>query len=86
MELKLKYGTVRYFGKLQNNAKAGDDLWLGIEWDEEGTGKNNGTVDGYTYFVPFVNSAAERPSCSFLRYGKIKIGGIEMKDAIIQKY
>lgn len=86
MELKLKYGTIRYFGKLVNNAKAGDDLWLGIEWDEEGTGKNNGTVDGHTYFVPYVNSSAERPSCSFLRYGKIKIGGIDIREAIIQKY
>ena len=52
VELKLKYGTIRYFGKLVNNPKAGDDLWLGIEWDEEGTGKNNGTVDNHTYFVP----------------------------------
>lgn len=26
----------RYAGKLHNLDKAGDDLWLGIEWDEEG--------------------------------------------------
>jgi dynactin complex subunit len=33
-------------GKLIGNAKAGEDMWLGIEWDDEGTGTNNGTVDG----------------------------------------
>jgi hypothetical protein len=33
VELKMKYGTIRYFGQLIGNEKAGDDLWLGIEWD-----------------------------------------------------
>jgi dynactin complex subunit len=35
---------------LKNNPKAGTDIWLGIEWDEEGQGKHNGTVDGVKYF------------------------------------
>lgn len=83
VEQKLKYGTIRYFGKLVNNEKAGEDLWLGIEWDEEGTGRNNGTVDGHTYFVPHINDNPSKPSCSFIRYGKIKVGGIEFKDAIM---
>jgi hypothetical protein len=30
---KQKFGSIRYLGKLQNNAKAGDSEWLGIEWD-----------------------------------------------------
>jgi len=25
--------------------KAGNDLWLGIEWDQEGSGKHAGEVD-----------------------------------------
>jgi len=29
-----------------NNPKAGNDVWLGIEWDEEGHGKHMGNVDG----------------------------------------
>ena len=33
VELRGKLGSIRYFGKLRNNAKAGDALWLGIEWD-----------------------------------------------------
>ena len=86
VEQKLKFGTIRYFGKLQNNPKAGNDLWLGIEWDEEGSGKNNGTVDDFTYFVPQLNTDFSKPSCSFIRHGKIKIGGITFGEAIMQKY
>lgn len=52
VELRGKIGSIRYFGKLRNNPKAGDAMWLGIEWDEMGTGKHNGTVDGETYFEP----------------------------------
>jgi dynactin complex subunit len=50
VESQGKFGSIRYLGKLTNNPKAGDDLWLGIEWDEEGQGKHNGTVDGFKYF------------------------------------
>ena len=25
-------------------------MWVGLEWDEEGRGKHNGTVSGYKYF------------------------------------
>ena len=51
VELRGKIGSIRYFGKLRNNPKAGDSLWLGIEWDQAGAGKHNGTVDGETYFT-----------------------------------
>ena len=52
VELRGKLGSIRYFGKLQNNPKAGDSLWLGIEWDDMNAGKHNGTVDGIKYFEP----------------------------------
>ena len=68
-----------------NNPKAGDDIWLGIEWDEAGSGKNNGTVDGHTYFAQQTH-IDDPQSCSFIRYGKIKIGGISFAEAIMQKY
>jgi CAP-Gly domain len=38
--LRNQFGSIRYAGKLLNNPKAGDDIWLGIEWDEEGQGKH----------------------------------------------
>ena len=46
VESQGKFGSIRFLGKLINNPRAGEDLWLGIEWDEEGSGKHNGTVDG----------------------------------------
>ena len=47
-------GSIRYVGKLLNNPKAGDSIWIGVEWDLEayqgGPGKHQGTVDGIKYF------------------------------------
>ena len=48
--LRGSLGSVRFAGKLLNNPKAGEDIWLGIEWDDLGQGKHNGTVDGHEYF------------------------------------
>ena len=79
-----KFGTIRFINKLIGNPKAGEDLWLGIEWDEEDNGKHNGTVDGIKYFEPLYSKSAT--SCSFIRNGKIKIGGIAFEEAIMQKY
>ena len=75
---------------MRNNPKAGDDLWLGVEWDEEGTGKHNGTVDGEEYFTPQLHKTSpsypDTKSCSFLRFGKVPIGGQSFSDAIMHKY
>ena len=92
VELRGKMGSIRYLGKLINNPKAGDALWLGIEWDEMGSGKHNGTVDGIKYFEPEFHRSTEEyargetNNCSFIRYGKIDIGGIPFSKAIMQKY
>lgn len=40
-------GTLRYLGSI--DGKPGQ--WAGVELDEEGTGKNDGTVSGKSYFV-----------------------------------
>ena len=92
VELRGKQGSVRFLGKLQNNPKAGDSLWLGIEWDDKQGGKHNGTVDGVKYFEQeFHRSSAEYASgemknCSFIRYGKIEIGGVSLSKALLQRY
>lgn len=89
VELRGKAGSIRFLGKLRNNAKAGDALWLGIEWDEMGTGKHNGTVDGEHYFACEFHitteeyAANQTKCCSFIREGKIDIGGISFSDAIL---
>lgn len=75
--LKQAFGSIKYAGKLINNPKAGDDIWLGIEWDEEGQGKHFGEVEGVKYFqCEFHKLSPNYPSqntqcCSFIRYGKI---------------
>lgn len=88
--LKAAVGSIKYVGKLLNNPKAGDDIWLGIEWDEEGQGKHNGTVDGVAYFSPdFHLTSPKYPhtaSCSFIRHGKIQIGGQTFREALIERY
>jgi len=92
VEMQGHFGSVRYLGKLTGNPKAGDDLWLGIEWDEEGRAKHNGTVDGKTYFncefhVNSPNYATGKTNCcSFIRYGKIQIGGQSLSEAVMRKY
>jgi dynactin complex subunit len=89
--MKQILGSIKYVGKLINNPKAGDDIWLGIEWDEEGQGKHNGTVDGYKYFeCDFHRLSPNFPEhtncCSFIRYGKIPMGGQTFREALIEKY
>ena len=75
--LRSSYGSIKYAGKLFNNPKAGDDMWLGIEWDEEGHGKHHGTVDGVAYLsCDFHKNSpnylnGQTNCCSFIRYGKI---------------
>ena len=92
MDLRGKTGSIRFFGKLRNNPRAGDALWLGIEWDEMGSGKHNGTVDGEVYFgCEFHVTTAEFATgttqcCSFIRYGKIDIGGVSFAEAILLRY
>lgn len=48
-------GTVRYAGPLLHqppSLQSGQDaLWYGVEWDEDGHGKNNGTVQNVPYFA-----------------------------------
>ena len=34
--LKSQTASIRYIGKLKNNPKAGNDIWMGVEWDVEG--------------------------------------------------
>ena len=35
--------TVKYEGPLKHEDK-GDEIWLGVEWDDKSRGRHNGTV------------------------------------------
>ena len=38
-------GTIKYFGKLDNS----DNLWVGVDWDDEKRGKHDGCYKGIRY-------------------------------------
>lgn len=40
-------GTVRYVGEVPSTR----GIWLGVEWDDAGRGKHDGTHDGVRYFA-----------------------------------
>lgn len=42
-------GTVRYVGTVKGSKKA-ESIFVGVEWDEEGRGKNDGSSSGERYF------------------------------------
>lgn len=61
-------GTVRYFGELKHEGKPANcagEMWVGLEWDENGRGKHNGTVNGYKYF------SCDEKNGSMVKYEKI---------------
>ncbi|XP_050301036.1 tubulin-specific chaperone E [Anthonomus grandis grandis] len=70
------YGTVRYIGSLPERP----GKWYGIEWDDPGRGKHNGTVNGIQYFQTRYPTAG-----SFVRREKINFGK-SIIEAIMTKY
>lgn len=75
------FGTVKYCGKLQHTAEKNDQIWLGVEWDDETRGKHNGTVENFVYFQTKNN----KNSGSLLKVERANFG-IEILDGIISKY
>lgn len=73
----LFYGTVRFCGEI--SGKAGD--WVGVEWDDPGRGKNDGSVGDTRYFT----CRRQPPSASFLKSEKVK-PGISLVDAVKERY
>ena len=73
--------TVRYVGAVDGH----EGLWVGLEWDDPGRGKHDGSHDGKTYFVSSVPGAA-----TFVRYASlVKHGlstGISLEEAVRIKY
>lgn len=38
------------------------------------------------YFEPVLHAHSDEPCCSFLRYGKVRLGGQTFEEALLQKY
>ena len=80
VEVEGEKGTVRYVGSVATSKKA-ETRWVGIEWDNEGRGKHDGSVttnDNQThrYFTckPGMASFLKPLKCNF---GKDLISGIQ---------
>lgn len=71
--------TIRFTGELPQWSST---IALGIEWDEPSRGKNNGTIEGVTYFTPTVPG-----SCSFIKLTNKKIKhGITFTESLLAEY
>ncbi|CAK92473.1 unnamed protein product (macronuclear) [Paramecium tetraurelia] len=72
--------TVKYEGPLVHENK-GDEIWLGVEWDQADRGRHNGTVQGYTYF----KTTDGANSGSLLKKEKVSFGN-KLWEALFLKY
>ncbi|KAL4483876.1 hypothetical protein ABPG72_006251 [Tetrahymena utriculariae] len=84
VECQSFYGTIKYSGPLIHEgrpANSENQLWFGVEWDDETRGRHNGTVKGTQYFVTKDN----KNSGTLVKYEKVSIG-IDILDGILAKY
>ncbi|CAD8138498.1 unnamed protein product [Paramecium pentaurelia] len=72
--------TIKYEGPLMHENK-GDEIWLGVEWDQVDRGRHNGTVQGYTYFTTIDGCN----SGSLLKKEKVSFGN-RLWEALFLKY
>lgn len=79
IEISDHLGTVKYVGKLKHTNKD-DEIWVGVEWDDESRGKHNGTVDGCQYFI-----CQNQTGGSLLKFNKVNFGST-FQEAIDFKY
>lgn len=83
-------GTVLYEGPLTHpvdNPKINvNDTWLGVQWDETGTGKHDGTVGGVTYFTPQGVEEGEAQKVGSLILKKKAQVGVDFIEGLIRRY
>ena len=69
--------TIRYIGPL--HSQAADITYVGVQWDEDGRGKNDGSLAGHRYFT------APPLSASFVRHERL-IPAVTLLRALRSKY
>lgn len=79
------HGTVRFYGKLMHKPEKGkvnpDDIWIGVEWDDETRGTHNGHIANITYFDTFDGKAR-----GTLVRERLLDFGVEFAEAWVLKY
>ncbi|OMO81652.1 hypothetical protein CCACVL1_12327 [Corchorus capsularis] len=71
-----RVGTVKYVG----NVEGYSGTWVGVEWDNEGDGKHDGSINGVRYF-----QARSQNSASFVRPHNLS-PGISLLQALKLRY
>lgn len=71
-------GTVRYIGMLEGR---GEQIWLGIEWDNPERGRHDGMVGGRQYFKTRKKSAG-----TFLKVEKLEQRGVYLMESVWKRY
>ncbi|KAL5108568.1 Tubulin-specific chaperone E [Taenia crassiceps] len=71
-----QFGTIKYVGPIAGSTVA----WLGIDWDNPGSGRHDGTFKGVAYF-----SAHNPTSGSFLKPEKASLG-TSFEEALVTRY
>lgn len=69
-------GTIRFVGEIEHQP----GTWVGVEWDDPGRGKHDGSHNGVNYF-----KTSHPTSGSFVRPAKLNFG-ISCVEAIRQRY
>ena len=69
--------TIRYCGAI--DGKQG--TWVGVEWDDPSRGKNDGSVNGHSYFKCRHSASGG----SFIKLEKVR-PGISLIEAVQQRY
>ena len=69
--------TIRYIGPL--HSQPADITYVGLQWDEDGRGKNDGSLAGHRYFT------APPLSSSFVRHERL-IPAVSLLEALRSKY
>lgn len=69
--------TVRYVGAVEGH----DGVWVGVEWDDPGRGKHDGSTGGRRYF----SCASGGPAGSLVRLAKVGRGAA-LEDALLARY
>jgi dynactin complex subunit len=69
-------GTVKYVGDVEGYS----GTWIGVDWDQDGDGKHNGSVNGVFYF-----NGRSQSSASFVRSQNLS-RGITLLQALELRY
>lgn len=76
-------GTIKYIGNLPDHVWGPKVLALGVEWDEPERGKNNGSLEGITYFTTEIEGAGSFIKLDNRRIMKEKYNFVE---ALVRHY